>query len=290
MATKSEIEQVQQSLHLRKTGILDELTQAAIRNYQIKNNLPVTGNIDSELTAELLDSGLSSDLSEQYNASINKYYLPPKEYMKGPTKKEYIFLHHTAGWNNPYAVVDMWAKDTRGPIGTQYVIGGINPKTGDETYDGVIVEAFPDTGYAWHLGIGNTYTHTHSVGIELCHFGWVIKSGSNYLTYTNTKVDPRFVIDLKYKFRGYQYWIKYSDEQINSLRHLITLIANKHNISTHIGLQERLKTMKPQDAFEYFDGAKLGTVKGILSHTSVIKSGKFDVFPQDELIDMIKSL
>lgn len=286
----TDIKAIQKLLHLQETGIYDELTEAAVRNYQIKHNLSPTGDLDEDThTALLGDHNLSSDLSEQYNASIHKYTLPSKEYLAGPTKKEYIFLHHTAGWNNPYAVVDNWARDTRGAIGTQYVIGGINPKTNDDTHDGVIVECFGDANYAWHLGTGNTYVHTHSVGIELCNFGWLTKKGNDFYTYTNTRVDPKNVVTLKESFRGYTHWVRYTDEQLNSLNHLIHLIAGKHNISVEIGLKQRLKVMSPYKALEYYNDAVNGKVKGVLSHTSV-RRDKFDVFPQDELIDLINSL
>ena len=31
---------------------------------------------------------------------IEQYFLPKGEYLEGPTNKEYLFLHHTAGWHN----------------------------------------------------------------------------------------------------------------------------------------------------------------------------------------------
>lgn len=290
MYTEVDIKQIQELLHLQPTGVLDELTQAAIRNYQLINDLPVTDDIDDVTLNTLLgDDNLSSDLAEQFNASITNYYLPKNEYMQGPTNKEYIFLHHTAGWNNPYRVVDSWANDNRGRVGTQFVIGGINPRTGDDTYDGQIVKCFDDQCYAWHLGIGGNYVHTHSIGIELCHFGWVTQKGSDFYTYTSTRVDPKFVVELDKPFRGYKYWLKYSNHQLNSLRHLLQSLTDTHNISKEIGLKERLTQMDPVSAFEYFKEAKQGKVRGILSHTSV-RPDKFDVFPQDELIDLIMNL
>jgi hypothetical protein len=40
----------------------------------------------------------------------------------------------------------------------------------------------------------------------------------------------------------------------------------------------------------YKDDVKKGLVKGVFSHTNVIMSGKWDIFPQDEMIDMIRSI
>lgn len=287
----SDIIHAQKVLHLEPTGVYDPLTEAAVRNFQLKSNLPVTGQLDA-MTRESMfmnESDLTTDLTERYSSFFQNYFLPEDEYVKSPTKKEYLFLHHTAGWNNPYRVVDMWATDTAGRIGTQYIIGGINPKTGDDSYDGVILKCFEDDYYAWHLGNVDRYMHKHSIGIELCNFGWLIKKNGNFYTYANTIVDPDQVVDLGFTFRGYRYWQRYSDKQIQMLRDLIMYITDKHGISTHSGLQQRLQHMAPNTALEYYDEAFHGEVKGILSHTSVRKD-KFDIFPQENLVDMLLSL
>jgi hypothetical protein len=82
---------------------------------------------------------------------INRHFLPKGEYLEGPTKKEYLFLHHTAGWNNPYKTIDNWGKDTRGRVATEFVLGGQKVNDNDTQYDGVMVQAFPEGGYGWHL-------------------------------------------------------------------------------------------------------------------------------------------
>lgn len=287
----SDIIHAQRALHIEPTGVFDELTQAAVRNFQLKNNLSVTSTLDAATKEHMFgdDVDLSTDLSNKLSGFIQDYYLPPGEYVATPTKKEYLFLHHTAGWNNPYRVVDMWGSDSVGRIGTQYIIGGINPRTGDDSYDGTILKTFDDQFYAWHLGKVDAYMHKHSIGIEICNFGYLTRKGQSFYTYTGAKVNPEYVVDLGYSFRGHQYWHRYTDAQIKSLRDLIMYVTDKHGISRYIGLQERLGHMSPRDAFEYYDDAKFGEVKGILSHTSV-RPDKFDVFPQENLIDMILSL
>jgi len=288
---ESDIMRAQKMLHLHPTGVIDELSQAAIRNFQLKGGIPVTGELDI-LTSEAMFSGekdLSTDLSDHYGNFIQDYYLPKGEYVEHPTQKEYLFLHHTAGWNNPYRVVDMWGSDARGRIGTQYIIGGINPRSGDDSYDGTVLRCFDDEHYAWHLGGVDRYMHKHSIGIEVCNFGQLTKKGNEFYTYANTKVNPDQVTTLDRPFRGYKYWHKYSDKQIASLRDLIIYVTELHGISRHVGLQERLTHMSPRDAFDYYDEAKFGEVKGILSHTSV-RPDKFDMFPQDNLVDMLMGL
>ena len=46
------------------------------------------------------------------------------EYKAGPINAEWLFLHHTAGWHNPYNVIKQWDADKNGPISTEFVLGG----------------------------------------------------------------------------------------------------------------------------------------------------------------------
>ena len=49
-----------------------------------------------------------------------------------------------------------------------------------------------------------------------------------------------------------------------------------------------IKTMGAK-AFEWNEDAYYGRVKGLWTHTNT-KKGKFDMFPQQELLDMLTSL
>lgn len=285
---------IQKYFRIPETGVLDNLTRAAITNHQLKTGRPPTGILSDDLYNEIIKgsnimTGLSTDLSENKLPLLSYNYMPKDEYYQETTKKEYIFLHHTAGWSDPYATISQWVNDPRGKIATQYVIGGINSKTSDTKHDGKIVKTFPENGYAWHLGDVNSYMHKHSIGIEICNFGWLTQRGNNYYTYVNTMVKSDQVCDLGYTFRGYRYWHSYSSAQIASLRQLILYLADVHSIDIKRGLIERLKTMGPGAAFDYFDAAKNGEVKGLLSHTSVRKD-KFDIYPHPNIISMLNSL
>lgn len=287
----TEVSKLQKKLNLPDSGVFDELTAAAVKNFQIKNKLTPSGEVDS-ITYEMLfetDLAFTTDASENINPEYIKYHLSKNEYIETTTKKEYIFLHHTAGWENPYRQIDIWEKDDRGRLGTAYVVGGINPRTGDITHDGITLQAFDDKYYAWHLGTVDSYMHKHSIGIEICNFGYVIKKDNSFVTYTNTTIRNDQVIDLGYKFRGHQYWHRYSKEQINSVCKLIKYLSNKHNIDFRVGLLEWLKQETPGKAFEYKDKARHGEIKGLLSHTNVRKD-KFDISPQPDLINALLRL
>ena len=136
------LNEIQTFLQIPLTETIDEFTEAALRNFQLKCELDVTGQIDQP-TINRIKRWNEGEIDTDYiqRPVIKKHYLQPNEYMSYSGRKRAIFLHHTAGWNNPYAVVNDWERDTRGPIGTAYLIGGVNPVTNDAKFDGEILES-----------------------------------------------------------------------------------------------------------------------------------------------------
>jgi hypothetical protein len=212
-------------------------------------------------------------------------YLPKGEYKQGPTNKEYIFLHHTAGWHNPYKTIDNGVEIDRGAVATEFVLGGPSVKGNDNKYDGEMVQAFPEGGYGWHLGKnGSQHMHTHSVGIEVCNFGYIV----NGKTYAGTTVSDSQIVELAKPFRGHKLWHRYSDAQIEALHKWILWIAERDGIDVRAGLPALIKE-KGADAFEFNEDAYYGKVKGLWTHTNTRKD-KVDMFPQQELLDMLTNL
>jgi hypothetical protein len=283
-----EVKELQEFLGVQADGIFGKGTDTAVRNWQQNQGLIVDG-IVGPATWDAMGIA-STDISEQIfetkeGLTIEKHYLPKGEYKVGPTNKEYVFLHHTAGWHNPYNCIDQWGRDNRGAVATEFVLGGPSVKGNDNKYDGVMVQAFPEGGYGWHLGKnGSQHMHTHSVAVEVCNFGYIV----NGKTYAGTLVDNSQIVTLKKPFRGYKTWHKYSDAQIEALRKWILWIAERDNIDVRAGLPALIK-QKGADAFEFNEDAYYGKVKGLWTHTNTRKD-KFDMFPQDELLDMLISL
>ena len=283
-----EVKELQEFLGVQADGIFGKGTDTAVRNWQQNQGLIVDG-IVGPATWDAMGIA-STDISEQIfetkeGLTIEKHYLPKGEYKVGPTNKEYIFLHHTAGWHNPFKTIDQWGRDDRGAVATEFVLGGPSVKGNDNKYDGVMVQAFPEGGYGWHLGKnGSQHMHTHSVAVEVCNFGYIV----NGKTYAGTLVDDSQIVTLKKPFRGHKTWHKYSDAQIEALKKWILWIAERDNIDVRAGLPSLIK-QKGADAFEFNEDAYYGKVKGLWTHTNTRKD-KFDMFPQDELLDMLISL
>ena len=126
--------------------------------------------------------------------------------------------------------------------------------------------------------------HTHSVGVEVCNFGYI----NNGKTYAGTTAHESQIITLDKEFRGHKTWHKYSDTQIESLRKWILYIAERDNIDVRDGLVAEIRK-NGADGFEFNENAYYGKVKGLWTHTSTRKD-KTDMYPCPRLIDMLLSL
>lgn len=297
------VEEIQEFLGIKDDGIFGRDTENAVKSFQQKNNL-ITDGIVGPSTWDCM--GLAStDLSENHTwtekLTLIESYLPKGEYLKGPVNKDYIFLHHTAGSENPFRTVKNWGDDSRGRIATEFVIGGQSIKNKDSEYDGQVVKCMPDGAYGWHLGKnGSQKMHIESVGIELNSYGYltkgkykhkgrfIYKDSNKYYTWSGQEANNEQIVTLSEEFKGYKTWHKYSNNQLKSLEETLKFIGERDNIDIRKGLPELIKKDGVK-AFEFNSDAYYGKIKGILSHTNTNK-GKFDVFPQQELIDMLLSL
>lgn len=295
----SHVKELQTALELSADGIFGADTELAVRRFQSENGLTADGVVGTKTWEAIgIDTDTEAAAEEsQYTTKdglvIDRQYLDKDEYVRDYGKIEPLgfFLHHTAGWDNPYNTVSQWNKDKRGRVATQYCIGGSNVK-GKTKHDGVVVECFPNNYLGWHLGkVGSFKISKLSGGVELNNFGYLKKKGDKYYTYVNTEVKPEYVCDLGYKFRGHQYWHAYTDKQIESLRLLILHLRDIYpKMDLENGLPKLLKQgVHPKDAFEFNADAYNAKQFGLWTHTNVRKD-KFDCFPQPELVEMLKQL
>lgn len=299
-----QVKTLQRFLKLNDDGDFGPKTETAVKAWQSTNGLTSDGIVGPKTwdAMGLASTDISENVSSESGiAQYKQYFLPKDEYLAGPTNKEYLFLHHTAGGHNPYQVVDMWARDTRGRIATEFVLGGPACNGKNDTFDGELVQCVPTGGYGWHLGDnGSMHMHKHSVGIEVCNYGyvtkggykngktWVTKDPSKYYNYGGGEVIESHVVTLPKAFRGHSTWHRYSDRQLEVLKNWILFIADRDNIDVRKGLIEEIKK-NGAGGFEWNENAYYGRVKGMWTHTNTRKD-KVDMFPQPELIDMLLSI
>jgi N-acetyl-anhydromuramyl-L-alanine amidase AmpD len=203
--------------------------------------------------------------------------VPFKDYYHEESPKTQIYLHHTAGTGIGDNVYKWWGSD-KPRVATCVIIDR----------DGTIKQGFSSKYWAYHLGLSNAHFKNEglsyrnldktSIGVELIGWGWVTKKNGKYMTYVNSEVDPEEVITLDKPFRGFKHWHKYTDAQIDSVVSLLKLWNDKYGIDISYN----------PDIWDVTPRALKGE-NGVFTHCSVRKD-KFDVFPQPELIEALKSL
>jgi hypothetical protein len=216
-----------------------------------------------------------------------EYDLKPFQFIDEMHPKTQLFLHHTAGNSNPYRVVDGWNSNPE-RIATPFVIGG-KPPVGGNWHDGDIIQCYDEKKYSFHLGLEQTLFASAgipyksldkiSIGIEMCNFGWLTKMpDGTFETYVHSKVDLSEVTELAMPYRGFKFWHKYTDAQIESLRLLILHLSQIYSI---------VKTYY-QDIWDICPRALRGE-NGIFTHNSV-RRDKTDIYPDPRIINMLKNL
>lgn len=214
--------------------------------------------------------------------NIINYPLNAGQYNSVETIKKQIYLHHTAGNESGFGVVNWWNTNAD-RIATSYVITGKVTPTKEK--DGDVIQCFDDKFWAYHLGLQQSVFTTNnipyapldktSIGIEVCNWGQLTKKGSKYYNYVNKEVAD--VIELPKAYKGYKYWHNYTDAQLNAIKELLLQLGKKHNISLKYN----------EDIWAISKRALMG-VSGVFTHNSV-RTDKVDVYPHPKLIEILQS-
>lgn len=201
--------------------------------------------------------------------NLKQALLPDAQYYKEETKKTMIVLHHTVSPGlDPSGDINWWLK-TPEKVATHCII----------TQDGTIWKTIDSKYWAHHLGlhtVNNIALNRVSYSIELDSLGPVTKEGVS-VAYPSIKTKVG-VQEYPGKYRGYQYFEKYTPEQLQAAKELIIAMCNQFNIPK----------VFQQNMFDVNKLALQGT-PGIWTHTS-FRADKSDCHPQPELIQMLKSL
>ena len=196
--------------------------------------------------------------------------LKDTQYFKEKTLKTQIVIHHTAGGGNAENVIHGWDFNPE-RVATAFVIDS----------KGEVFKAFEPEFWAYHLGLKtsqNLSLNKGSIGIELCNWGQLIKKSDGlFYNYVN-KVVPENEVAVIKKFRGFEFYHKYNDLQIESLRKLILELTAKFAINKKYN----------SDMWDISPNAILGK-NGIYTHVSY-RLDKNDCSPQINLITMLQNL
>jgi hypothetical protein len=320
------VARLQSALGIPPDGVFGKTTEAAVKKFQQNNGLVVDGivgrktfevlgilssNVPKEIRkSKIITDAKSLPLSNQTSTDSNgieQFFLPKDEYFLS-SPKQWVFLHYTASGSDPYKVINDWARDSRGRVGTEFVVGGQSIK-GQKEHDGKILQAFPSEAYGWHLGIGNNKLHRNSIGIEVCSMGFLYKGGffqsvkspngnthrkwveakkNTFYTYVGTEVDSNQVQILSTPHFQFNAWHKISIAQIEATFKILKLVESRNGIPIKQGLPKLIEKLGVS-AFERRMLSEVNNTKGTWSHSNV-STQKVDIFPQPELVEMLLSL
>jgi len=216
--------------------------------------------------------------------NIKQIAFPASQYMQDVFPKKQIYLHHTAGNANAEQVFKGWAANTE-RIATCVSISG----KGTATIDGQIVQGFSSKYWAYHLGLKQDIFTKHkvpyqsldkiSIGIEICAWGQLEERGGKYYNYVNREVAKEDVCTLDTPYKKHIHFHRYTDEQIRSVENLLKYWNQQYDIPINY---------REEDMWDVSMNA-LNGVAGVYTHNSVRKD-KIDIFPQPEMIQMLKGL
>ena len=253
-------------------GHFGQNTLVSVVNFQTQKGIKADGVVGLQTWSQIINFQLSSPkiqppeqkvatVIHQETASfvgadglkIYDNLLSDEEYYSEETSKNTIWLHHTAGGSRPDWTIGGWEIDYQKDPNGQAILDSI----------------------------GTPNLNSRSIGIEVCNYGPLVENKNGvFLNYVNNPIHESQVVELATPFRGYQYWEKYTDFQLERLRKLILHLVDKWNIPYERGIYNR-------EWFEYSD--RWFSTGGLRTHTQV-RRDKLDMFPQPELIQVLNSL
>ncbi len=219
-------------------------------------------------------------------SKIKQVPLNESQYYKQEVTKKQIVLHHTAGNSSAVNTISNWNTDNRGRIATCVAISGPGNKT---SVDGEICQAFSSKHWAYHLGVKQEVFRAwkvpyyevdkHSIGIEICNWGQLDLENGKYINYVDREVPANQVTKLDAPYKGYTYFHKYSDAQIESVKNLLLYWRDTYKIDLAYDYNQlftvNTKALKGEN--------------GLFTHNSYRKD-KIDIYPCPRMINMLKSL
>ena len=269
-------------------GLFGAVTEQAVKKFQKKEGLWADGVVGPKTWAKI--NARINQHPQAFDPIVDQYLdLGPGEYIHSSSKKIGVCLHHTVSGGRPERVVEVWKADRRGPVGTHFVIGR-GGASGNAESDGKIVQCIPIDAWAHHIlskrmGFSNEHNilvNQSYIGIELCSWGILEKkNGRYYALGGKIEVPANEVAILPQPFRTYKYWHKYSPAQLDALYRLLVVLGQK----LHINYGQD----GPMNDWFELSWEAMALRRKLCTHTN-FEYGKFDTFPQAELINVLQKV
>jgi hypothetical protein len=230
-------------------------------------------------------------MSTSNTIDIINYSISNKCYYNTESEKVQIYIHSTQLNINPFRIIDHYSVTADSNIKTapSFIISS-KPRYDNDNYaDGSIIQVYPSKYWCHHLhlkeshiiqgGPGIDTLNRNSISIEICNWGPLIDTEHGVCTQTGTYLKDDDVYEFNTPYRGYKYFNKYTDKQLESLQNLLILLGKRWNIDVKF---------KGNGIFSVDRRALMGQ-PGVYCHNSV-RPDIVDISPQVNLVEMLNSL
>jgi len=254
-------------------------------------------NYKSEVLSKSItkDIQLNISYSDEFGFKIYDSIVSDEFFYKEEFKKNTIFIKSVYNNYNPDIRPEFWKpifkRDENGntviaengnPVilksACHYIIG--SEMEDSSIWNGKVIRFFDDKYWSNYIDSSNINLDIMSITIELCNDGPLIKRDDKFYTMFGKLVKGQNVIELETPFKGYKYWSKYSNEQIQSLNSLLKYLINKWNMDIE-------KNMYNESWFDYHK--KWISTDGIRID-SQLDINTLGVFPQKDIINMLNNI
>lgn len=221
---------------------------------------------------------------------IRQVEFPENKYFQDEHTKTQIVLHHTISGPNIDGDVSTWINGKYN-VGVAIIIDR----------EGIPHQLFSSKHWAYHLGAGDHLLDKHSIAIEIDSWGGLVLGDNTTKQFgKNEDGTPRMIYTMEGKYyayygnpvnlssnqiqyysneyRGYNYFEKYTNEQIKTVGELLLFWRNRYNIPLYYN-----------PSMFNFSQEALNGKPGLWSHTSYRKD-KSDIHPQPEMMEMIRAI
>lgn len=273
------------------TGYYNHNTFLSVSNFQKKNGLPPTGQVDIQTWSNILNFSKTRKDIEDGLLTITKNDLKihscshSVDFYEEKTDKSIILISNSLSSFNLEQLPKSWS-----PIiinsqalkkATHFLIGGLDKKN----QDGKVIRTFDDKYWSYPFYYDDIDFCKKTITIEMCNYGPLIKIDDNFFTIFGYMVDKKNVIELDHL--GYKYYHKYTDSQISSLKKLLLHLKSKHNIQLKRIVYGRGGLKKFYDEGWFSDHRP--NTSGVKTKNNIL-AGSFGITPQKEMVDMLNGL
>ena len=213
-------------------------------------------------------------------------------YFREALTKKQIYIHHSQSHPSPLYLINEWrARDAK--FGACVVIAG-RPYDSENYYaDGDIYQCFPAKYWAMHLGIqakGNNIPpqfknikhcrqlEKASVAVHMSNAGWLSYENGKFYSSFGTIIPDDEVIEFTDKYRGMQYYHKYTAAQLESLGQVLSFLGGHFKIPLDY----------KAEMWDISNNALSG-VPGLYTGASV-RTDRKECHPQPALVSALKNL